>query len=71
MQIKKSNKLSIVHEFEIDLEDEKFETTLKVEVRVIDGKITNFFYVNSFRFGRMTEKQENQVKTLIKKELGL
>jgi len=71
MKVQKSNKLSIVHEFEIDLEDEKFETTLKVEVRVVDSKITNFFYVNSFRFGRMSEKQENQVKNLIKKELGL
>jgi hypothetical protein len=71
MKVQKSNKLSIVHEFEIDLEDDKFETTLKVEVRVVDSKITNFFYVNSFRFGRMSEKQENQVKTLIKKELGL
>jgi len=71
MRVQKSNKLSIVHEFEIDLEDDKFETTLKVEVRVVDSKITNFFYVNSFRFGRMSEKQENQVKNLIKKELGL
>jgi c-di-GMP-binding flagellar brake protein YcgR len=71
MKVQKSNKLSIVHEFEIDLEDDKFETTLKVEVRVVDSKITNFFYVNSFRFGRMSEKQENQVKNLIKKELGL
>lgn len=71
MKVQKSNKLSIVHEFEIDLEDDKFETTLKVEVKVVDSKITNFFYVNSFRFGRMSEKQENQVKNLIKKELGL
>lgn len=60
-----------VHKYEIDLEDVKFEAKLRVEAIVHNGEITNFNFRNDFRFGRMTEKQENQVKQLIKNDLGL
>jgi len=69
MKLQKTSSISKVHHFEVDLEDEKFETPLKVEVRVENKKITNFFYVNFFRFGRMTEAQEDAVKKLIKDHL--
>jgi hypothetical protein len=69
MKLKANNSISKVHQFEVDLEDDNFETPLKVEVRIENKKITNFFYVNYFRFGRMTETQEDAVKKLIKDNL--
>jgi hypothetical protein len=69
MKLKTNTSVSKVHQFEVDLEDEKFEVPLKVEVRIENKKITNFFYVNFFRFGRMTEAQEDSVKKLIKDHL--
>lgn len=60
-----------VHKYEIDLEDAKFEAKLRVEAIVYNGEITNFNFRNDFRFGRMSDKQENQVKQLIKTDLGL
>lgn len=67
----KTTEESTVHKYEIDLEDVKFEAKLRVEAIVHGGEITNFNFSNDFRFGRMTENQENQVKKLIKTDLGL
>ena len=67
----KSTEEITVHKYEIDLEDAKFEANLSVEAIVYNGEITNFNFRNDFRFGRMSDTQENQVKQLIKTDLGL
>lgn len=67
----KSTEEITVHKYEIDLEDAKFEAKLRVEAIVYNGEIANFNFRNDFRFGRMTNKQENQVKQLIKTDLRL
>ncbi len=72
MKIKsKSAEEITVHKYEIDLEDAKFEAKFRVEAVVNNGEITNFNFRNDFRFGRMTDKQQDQVKQLIKTDLGL
>ena len=72
MKIKsKSSEDITVHKYEIDLEDAKFEANLRVEAIVHNSDIINFNFRNDFRFGRMTDKQQDQVKQLIKTDLGL